>query len=346
MKKGYWELRQEQKYLAGEMQINEYYKGLEKAFNQAKREITSTINDFYMKYAKDNKLSYADTQRLLNKVEISDLQAYISKVNESMGKYDLELNNMGLKARLTRYQALETQIDATLQQLYSIDYELKGKELLKEVYTDQYYRTWYNTDVFKGFHSEFAQIDPYTINELIKYPFNGANFSDRLWKQKDHMLVQLNESLTTMLIQGKHPSTLSSQFARNVSGGVLDRTFKSKRFEAYRLLHTEGSFIIEQGTLAGYKEDGVEKYQILATLDSRTSQTCRHQDGKIYDVDKAVVGVNLSPFHMLCRTTTTPYYEDEDYSQDTRVARDSEGKTYKVPATMKYKEWNKIYGIV
>lgn len=343
----YWEGRQEQKYLAGEMQINQYYKGLEKAFNQAKREITSTINEFYLKYAKDNELSYADTQRLLSKVEIGDLQDYISRVNKSMGQYDLELNNMGLKARLTRYQALEKQIDATLQQLYSIDYELKGNELLKEVYTEQYYRAWYNSDVFKGFHSEFAQIDPYTIDQLIKYPFNGANFSDRLWKQKDSMLVQLNESLTTMLIQGKNPSTLSTGFAKRLNPNTFGtKEFKAKKFEAYRLLHTEGSFIIEEGTLAGYKEDGVENYQILVTLDGRTSQICQNiNESKIYDLDKAVVGVNCPPLHWMCRSTTTPYYEDVDYSNDTRVARDKEGKSIKVPATMTYQEWDKIYGI-
>ena len=54
---------------------------------------------------------------------------------------------------------------------------------------------------------------------------------------------------------------------------------------------------MEQGTLAAYKEDGVEKYQILATLDSRTSEVCRDEDGEIYEIDKAVTGVNYPPYH-------------------------------------------------
>jgi SPP1 gp7 family putative phage head morphogenesis protein len=173
------------------------------------------------------------------------------------------------------------------------------------------------------------------VEELIKYPFNGADFSTRLWKQKDHMLQQLNESITTMLIQGRNPMTLSSDFSKK---------FGTKEFEAYRLLHTEGSFMMEQGTLVAYKEDGVKKYQILATLDMKTSDICRYADGKTYDVDKAVTGVTYPPLHVFCRSTTVPYYEDSDYSQVTRAARDPvTGKSYEVPADMNYKDWHKKY---
>ncbi|ABN53678.1 MAG TPA: phage head morphogenesis protein [Hungateiclostridium thermocellum] len=329
----YWEKRQERKYLAGEKKLDEYYKGLQKAFRQAKREIQSVINDFYMRYAKENKVSYAEAQKLLDKAEIGELQDFIDLVNKNMGKYNRKLNNMSIKARITRYQALEKQIDAILQQLYAIEYEYKGKELLKEVYEDSYYRTWFNIDQYHGFHQEFAQINPRTIEELIKYPWNGASFSDRIWKQKDHMLQVLKEDITTMLIQGKNPQTLARDFARR---------FKTKEYEAYRLLHTESSFIIEQGTLAAYKEDGVEKYQILATLDMRTSDICRSEDGKIYDVDEATVGVNYPPYHPFCRTTTVPYYEDAEVG--TRVARDPvTGRSYEVPANMTYEQWKNRY---
>jgi len=333
MPKSYWEKRQELTYLAGEKKVSAYYRGLQKAFKQAKREIQSVINDFYMRYAKENKVSYAEAQKLLNKAEIGELQDFIDLVNKNMGKYNLKLVNMSIKARITRYQALEKQIDAILQRLYALEYEYKGKELLKEVYTDAYYRTWFNIDQYHGFHQEFAQINPRTIDELIRYPFNGADFSSRIWKQKDHMLQALTEDITTMLVQGKNPQTLARDFAKR---------FNTKEYEAYRLLHTESSFVIEQGSLAAYKEDGVEKYQILATLDHKTSEICREQDGEIYETDKATVGVNYPPFHPFCRTTTVPYYEEDEAG--TRAARDPKtGKTYYVPSNMKYKDWKKTF---
>ncbi len=334
MPKSYWEKRQELTYLAGEKKVSDYYRGLQKAFEQSKKEIRSVINDFYMRYAKENKVSFAEAQKLLDKAEIGDLKDFIAKVQEHMGEYNLELNNMSIKARITRYQALEKQIDAILQRLYALEYEHKGKELLKEVYTDAYYRTWYNIDRYHGFHQEFAQINPRTIDELIRYPFNGADFSSRIWKQKDHMLQVLKEDITTMLVQGKNPQTLAEDFARR---------FNTKKYEAYRLLHTESSFIIEQGSLAAYKEDEVEKYQILATLDHKTSEICQEQDGEIYEIDKATVGVNYPPFHPFCRTTTVPYYDDDDIEGDTRVARDEKGRAIKVPANMAYREWQKQF---
>ncbi len=333
--KSYWEGRQERKFLAGEKKIIEYYKGLEKAFEQSKKEIQKVINEFYGRDATENGLSFTAAQRALNNEELGDLRKFIALVNENMGKYNQELNNMSFKARITRYQALEKQINALLQQLYAIEYQYKGEEVLKNVYSDTYYQTWFDFDQYRGFHQEFAQINPASVEELIKYPFNGADYSTRLWKQKDHMLQQLSESITTMLIQGKNPQTLAGEFAKK---------FDTKKFEAYRLLHTEGAFMIEQGTLDSYNEEGVKKYQILATLDNKTSDICRDADGEIYDVDKAVTGVNYPPLHIFCRSTTVPYYEDSDYSDNTRIARDPvTGKSYEVPADMKYREWHSKY---
>lgn len=330
----YWAKRQEKIYLAGERKINQYYNELIKSFEKAKRDISDVVNDFYLRYADKNGLTYAQAQVELDKEELKDLQEFIELVNERIGKYDQEIENKSIKARITRYQALLEQINAILEELYAIEYEYKGSEMLKEVYAESYYRTWYNIDVYKGFHQEFAQINPRTIEELIKYPWSGADFSTRIWKQKDHMLQKLKESITTMLVQGKNPSTLSKDFAK---------IFKTKEYEAYRLLHTESSFIIEQGTLAAYREDGVKKYQIVATLDMKTSDICRSKDGKIYDVDKATVGVNYPPFHPFCRTTTVPYYDDKDLEKSTRAARDQKGRSIKVPASMTYKEWQEKF---
>lgn len=328
--KSYWEKRQEAKFLAGEKKINQYYKDLAKSFEQSKKEIQKVINDFVTRYAIENEVNgkFATVQRRLNKTEIGDLQDFIDLAKANMDKYNQKLNNMSYKARITRYQALEKQIDVILQQLYAIEYQYKGEELLKDVYSDTYYQTWFNADQYHGFHAEFAQVNAKTVEELIKYPFNGADFSTRLWKQKDYMLQQLNESITTMLIQGKNPMALSKEFAK---------TFGTKEGEAYRLLHTEGSFMMGQGTLSAYKEDGITKYQILATLDIRTSEICQEKDQNIYDVDKAVVGVTYWPFHPFCRTTDTPYYEDSEVG--TRVARRKDGKPYEVSADMTYKQW-------
>ena len=151
---------------------------------------------------------------------------------------------------------------------------------------------------------------------------------------KDHLQSQLMEAVTTMLIQGRHPKTLAADFAKKM---------QSKKFDAYRLLHTESSFLMGEATHAGYKEDGVEKYQILATLDSKTCGVCGELDRNVYEVGKEVVGVNMPPFHPLCRCTDIPYYDDMDPSDMPRAARDADGNYISIPGDMTYTEWKKKY---
>ena len=63
----YWEKRQEKAYKVGEMQVNQYFMRLEKAFNQAKRELQKTVESFYWEYAQENSLTYAESQKRLYK---------------------------------------------------------------------------------------------------------------------------------------------------------------------------------------------------------------------------------------------------------------------------------------
>ncbi len=331
----YWQKRMEENYKAGEMKVQEYFKRLEVAFNQTKGELQRIINDFYMQYADENGLTFAQAQIELNNAEIGSLQDFINLSKQNIDKYSQEVNNRSMKARITRYQALEKQIDATLQKLYSGKYEADAKKVMKEVYQDSYYNTWYNSDIYTGFHAEFAQIAPREVESLLEYPFNGANFSDRLWKQKDHLQTQLMESVTTMLVTGRPPQSLVNDFSKKM---------QSKKFDAYKLLHTESSYIISQATHKGYAEDGVEKYQILATLDSKTCGVCGEKDSNVYSLKEAVVGESMPPFHTLCRCTDVPYYDDTDMEGQTRVARDPEsGENYEVPADMTYEEWHAEY---
>lgn len=331
----YWQKRAEQRLEAAEKDLKEYYKELTKAFNQAKREINAVIYDFYIRYAQNNKISLAEAQNYLNFNELKEfkgsLREFIRMAKESIGKVNPELENLSIKARITRYQALEAQINEILEKLYAIDYEKLGSEKIKDIYQDQYYRTLFDIGQYRGFNQAFAQLNTGIIDELIKYPFNGLNFSDRIWRQKGDMLIKLKEAMVTSFIQGKNPKELAENFAK---------VFQTKEYEAYRLLHTETTFMSEQATLQAYKDDGIEQYEFVATLDLRTSDICREHDGKVYDVDKATVGVNYPPLHHFCRSTTVPYFGEKE---GTRVARGTDGKTYPVPASMTYEQWYKEY---
>ncbi|MGL6219340.1 MAG: minor capsid protein, partial [Lacrimispora sphenoides] len=92
------------------------------------------------------------------------------------------------------------------------------------------------------------------------------------------------------------------------------------------------------------KELGVEQYEILATLDTRTSDICRDMDEKVFDMKDYEVGVTAPPFHPHCRTTTVPHFDDEFSAVEMRSARDPvTGKSMEVPASMTYKQWHEEF---
>ena len=87
---------------------------------------------------------------------------------------------------------------------------------------------------------------------------------------------------------------------------------------------------------------GVDKIQVLGTLDRVTCEKCGSFDGKIFEIDKVQVGLNIPPFHPNCKCTTTPYDEDWEHS-GTRNAKDDNGNDYYVPEDMTYEEWKRKF---
>jgi len=83
---------------------------------------------------------------------------------------------------------------------------------------------------------------------------------------------------------------------------------------------------------------GVERYEIVATLDMRTSEICQELDGEVFEMKSFEPGVTAPPFHPWCRTVTCPYFDD-NFGE--RAARGADGKTCYVPGDMKYGE---LYG--
>ena len=105
---------------------------------------------------------------------------------------------------------------------------------------------------------------------------------------------------------------------------------------------TEEAYFSSAAQKEAFAELGVEQYEIIATLDTHTSDICRSLDGKVYPMKDYEAGVTAPPFHVWCRSTTAPYFEDDFGEVGERAARDENGKTYSVPADMTYAEWEYI----
>ena len=106
---------------------------------------------------------------------------------------------------------------------------------------------------------------------------------------------------------------------------------------------TESAYFHSISQKKAFDELDVDEYEIVATLDSRTSEICQDMDGKHFPMEDYKVGITAPPFHVYCRSTTVPYFDDEFTLKEKRAARDKEGKTFYVPGDMKYKDWKDKY---
>ena len=60
-----------------------------------------------------------------------------------------------------------------------------------------------------------------------------------------------------------------------------------------------------------FNELDVEQYEIVATLDSHTSDICWSLDGKVLLMKDYEPGVTAPPFHVYCQSTTVSCFEDD-----------------------------------
>lgn len=103
---------------------------------------------------------------------------------------------------------------------------------------------------------------------------------------------------------------------------------------------TESAYFASEAQKDCFNGLDVERFEIVATLDSHTSELCQSLDGHVEMMKDYEAGVTAPPFHPWCRTTTVPYFED-NFGE--RAARGADGKTYYVPSNMKYADWKKTF---
>lgn len=298
--KSYWLKRSEELDKVAKMTEKEVMKKLSALYRDAFRSIEKEVNDFMMKYAVDHKLDYATVTQMLTPI---DLAEYNQKIEELYAMYrdtgseyiKIEIDRLNARAKITRLQALQDAINVELTKV-THEYQMTLEDTLIGLFTDQYKEVSELMGVFS------PVINREAIKTIIEYPYAGKMFSDRIWDNKDALVKHIKQNLTAGIIRGDSIQKMSRQLKKDLN--VL-------YYQAERLVRTETNYAMNQGHLKGYADSGVvEKYEFLAAIDSRTSKLCKNQNGKVYKLSDAVVGVNFPPLHPHCRSTVIPILED------------------------------------
>lgn len=215
---------------------------------------------------------------------------------------------------------------------------LNIRNLLSTVYEDSVYKTAYETQKLRGEYSTFREVAKRDIETAISKPWatDGKDFSTRIWENKAQLINTLQTEMTRSFMIGEGAAPLINR---------IQKRFNVSFSNARRLVETETAYVQEKGMLDTYEALDVEQYQILAVLDMKTSDICRHLDKKVFDKKDAKPGITAPPFHCYCRSTTTPYIDGiTDGTGDTRAVRDPvTGKTVFVESDLSYEEWYNKY---
>lgn len=335
--KNYWEERMTNMILTSERSVLDYEKLLIEAYDYAAIQIKKEIEAFFQKYAKDNKIPYAEARRRLNAAEKKDFQTLLrewyklAQQNGLSAEYKAYLQELGKRVYITRLESLEASIRYEVEQLKSNQYTWMT-DLLNVNFVAGYYSSYFTAAQGLEVSVNFATIDKRGIEKAIKERWDGRNYSDSIWTDKDRLL----KAISTIL-----PQSFSRGLNSNELGDMLAKELNTAKNRGRALARTEINYLCNQATLDVYKLCGVEFYEFLATLDMRTSDICRSMDGTVHKVSQAKVNVNYPPMHVNCRSTTIPHFDDDDTVD--RIARDEEGNNIKVPRRMTQEEWISKY---
>ena len=338
----YWQSRNERLFLDGEKQGLELAEALKANYERSLKRLTSELYIFYNEYAKEGKLTLQEAKRLLSKDELKtfhkQLNEYIKYAKENQFNDKItEIRLLKLKTRVSRLQSLEAKIDFELSKLTN-ETEIELDDYYKAIYEDGYYRTIFNVEKQLGFKLDFATLNTKLIEKTVSKNYNLANYSvglGKVWENKDNLMQILNQAIPQGLTLGYNPKKLAE---------ITSKKLKTNYNSTVRLMRTEYNLLLNEATADGYKACGIGQYQILATLDNRTSEICQEMDLEIFDLKDKEVGVNYPPFHPNCRTTTIPYYEpDEPTGAEVKPQNEGNNGTTQSQADLVNKDDGKKY---
>lgn len=318
-------------------------KELASHYERSAQRIQAQIEQLYGKFATDNGVSITEARKLINGNEFriwrKDIEEYIAEYKETGNpKTLLELNTLAMRSRISRLDKLYGDTLIELDKLgQKTDATITG--FLKEAYKDNRLHSAYEL-AKRGQGPLSVAVDNKQVEHVLRTPWSGKNYSERIWKNSD----KLARTIQDTIVNGVHRGVSVDKLAKEVQ----ERMGVSKN-DAVRLVRTEMNYVNNQAALDSIKDAKMKYYQFIATLDKRTSSTCREHDGKVYLVSEAEIGNNVPPLHPRCRSTIAGTLGPAKPTKGSRIAKDEpqakgEAVRYKkVPRNMDYDDWKAVY---
>lgn len=164
----------------------------------------------------------------------------------------------------------------------------KNEEQLTKAFIELYYKFDKEANIDLDIKNSFNTVNENFIRETLKTNWSGLSFSERIWEHRRKLAFTIKGELSKGLIRGESLQDISK---------IISDKFDTSFSNAIRLVRTESCWVMNEATVNNYKNNNVKEYEIMAFLDNKTSKICKSMDGEVVNVEEAIPGKNLPPFH-------------------------------------------------
>lgn len=303
----YWLQRALQQEQNAQIVSDRYMANVGSQLASYRQDLISEIETFYARYAKDHKMSHAEAKRYLRDNEMKEFQGVTLEKFRAMAlNPDTPtplLDALAYRHRISRKEALLAEIERKTAELYGGKDGIADNVVnnMSEVYVKGKIQQMKNLADFGIVEKPILNLK--AVQNKLATNWSGQEFSERVWGQSQRTFNSIQKVIDQGLTGGWSVDRMSKE--------LILRTGVAYS-QAETLVRTETTFYNNLATLDTIKDLGGEYYEIVAVLDTRTSDICRHENKKIYPISEYKAGQTAPPFHVRCRSTIMPSHQSKD----------------------------------
>lgn len=297
----YWTERALQQEQNAQIVADRYMAQIGQSLADYKHQLVSEIEKFYARYAVDNKMTHAEAKQYLTDKERREFKhVTLERFREMALNPDTPtplLDALGYRHRISRKEALLAEIERLTAELYGKPDGIHDKvtEALSDVYIKGKIHQAKNLAHFGIIEKPILGVD--AVKHKMASNWSGKTFSTNVWGHDAAVYKSISDTINKGLTGGWSIDRMARALSER-TGVAYHR--------ADTLVRTETTFYNNLATLDTIKELGGDHYEIVAVLDSRTSEICRLENHEVHSVKEYEPGRTAPPFHVRCRSTIRP----------------------------------------
>ena len=317
----YWTERALQQEQNAQIVADRYMAQIGQSLADYKHQLVSEIEKFYARYAVDNKMTHAEAKQYLTDKERREFKhVTLERFREMALNPDTPtplLDALSYRHRISRKEALLAEIERLTAELYGKPEGIHDRvtEALSDVYIKGKIHQAKNLAHFGIIEKPILNVD--AVKHKMASNWSGKTFSTNVWGHDAAVYKSISDTINKGLTGGWSIDRMARALSER-TGVAYHR--------ADTLVRTETTFYNNLATLDTIKELGGDHYEIVAVLDSRTSEICQSENHKVYPVKEYEPGRTAPPFHVRCRSTIRPVVKSGKKGKSDKTDRTEEAE--------------------